>query len=127
MRDERQIGVTTRESTQCNPKTLRDIGEVSEVPRCAVGKESVCQCRSYKSCGLDPWVKKIPWRRAWQPTQVFLLGESPEHRSLVGYSPRGCKESDTTEASQHTCTRRVWIRNMSAGRNISMSEIWSSN
>ena len=42
-------------------------------------------------------VGKIPWRRAWQPTPVFLPGESLGWRSLVGYSPRGLKESDTTE------------------------------
>ena len=44
-----------------------------------------------------PWVGKIPWRRKWQPTPVFLPGESHGRRSLVGYSPRGRKESDTTE------------------------------
>ena len=43
---------------------------------------------------FNPWFGKIPWRRAWQSTPVFLLGESHEQRSLVGYSP---KESDTTE------------------------------
>ena len=37
--------------------------------------------------GFDPWVGKIPWRRAWQPAPVFLPGESHEQRSLVGYSP----------------------------------------
>ena len=37
------------------------------------------------------------WRRKWQPTPVFLPGKSHERRSLVGYSPWGCKESDTTE------------------------------
>ena len=36
--------------------------------------------------GLDPWVGKIPWRRKWQPTPVFLPGESYGQRSLVGYS-----------------------------------------
>ena len=41
--------------------------------------------------------RKIPWRRAWQPNQVFLLGKSHRQRSLVGYSPWGCKESYTTE------------------------------
>ena len=44
---------------------------------------------------LDPWVGKIPCRRAWQPTLVFLPGESHGQKSLVGYSPRGHKESDT--------------------------------
>ena len=47
--------------------------------------------------GFDPWVGKIPWKRKWQPTPVFLPGESHGWRSLVGYSPRGCKESDRTE------------------------------
>ena len=37
----------------------------------------------------DPWVKQIPWKRAWQPTPVFLPGESQGWRSLVGYSPQG--------------------------------------
>ena len=47
--------------------------------------------------GLDPWVGKISWRRARQPTPIFLPGESHGPRSLVGYSPRGHKESDMTE------------------------------
>ena len=51
-------------------------------------------------CGrprFNPWVGKIPWRRKWQPTPVFLSGESHGPRNLVGYSPRGRKESDMTE------------------------------
>ena len=39
------------------------------------------------SCGFDPWVRKIPWRRAWQPTPVFLPEEPHGQRSLAGYSP----------------------------------------
>ena len=46
---------------------------------------------------FDPWARKIRWRREWLPTPVFLPGESFGQRSLVGYSPRGHKESDTTE------------------------------
>ena len=46
---------------------------------------------------VDPWVGKIPWRRKWQPASVCLPGKSQGRRSLVGYSPWGCKESDTTE------------------------------
>ena len=49
--------------------------------------------------GFSPWVRKIPWRRAWQPTPVFLPGEFHAQRSLLGYSPRGSKDSDTTEAT----------------------------
>ena len=54
-----------------------------------------------KSCKFNPWIRKIPWRRKWQPTPVFLPGKLCEQRSLVGYSPWGCKESDRTE---HACT-----------------------
>ena len=50
------------------------------------GKQPTYQCRRYKRCGFNPWVKKIPWRRAWQPTPVFLPGEPHGQRSLVGYS-----------------------------------------
>ena len=46
---------------------------------------------------FDPWVGKIPWRREWLPTPVFLPGESHAQRSLLGYSPWNHKESDTTE------------------------------
>ena len=52
----------------------------------AIGKEPTCQCRRRKRCGFDPWVGKILWRRAWQPTPVFLPGESHGQRSLAGWS-----------------------------------------
>ena len=48
---------------------------------------------------FHPWVRKIPWRREWLPTPVFLPGEVPGQRSLVGYSPWASKEWDTTEAT----------------------------
>ena len=47
--------------------------------------------------GFNPWVGKIPWRREWQPTPLFLLEQFHGQRSLADPSPRGCKESDTTE------------------------------
>ena len=47
--------------------------------------------------GFDPWLGKIPWRKAWQTTPVFLPGEFHGQRSLVSYSPRGLKGSDMTE------------------------------
>ena len=62
------------------------------------GEESACQRRKRKRCGFNLWVRKIPWRRAWQPTPVFLPGESHEQRSLADYSPWGRKELDTTES-----------------------------
>ena len=55
-------------------------------------KKPVCQCRRH---GFDPWSRKIPWRRKWQPTLVFLPGKSRGQRSLVGYSEWGHKELDT--------------------------------
>ena len=48
---------------------------------------------------FSPWVRKIPRRREWLPTQVFLPGESHGQRNLVGCSPWGHKESDTTEVT----------------------------
>ena len=48
---------------------------------------------------VQPWVGKSPWRRVWQPTPVFLPGESCGERSLVGYSPWGRRESDRTEVT----------------------------
>ena len=50
------------------------------------GKEPACQCRIHKRCGFIPWVEKISWSRKWQPTSVFLPGESCGQRSLAGYS-----------------------------------------
>ena len=75
----------------------------------ASGKEPACQCRRCKRCGFDPWVKKIPWRRAWQPTPVFLPGESHGLRSLVGYRVHGVSEWDTTEATEHAHTHHLQI------------------
>ena len=46
---------------------------------------------------FDSWVGKIPWRRKWQPNLVLFSEKSHGQRSLVSYSPKGCKESDTIE------------------------------
>ena len=69
-------------------------------PGGANGKEPACQCRRRERCGFDSWVGKIPWRRAWQPTPVFLPGESHGQRSRVGCSSWGRKEVDTIEVTQ---------------------------
>ena len=61
------------------------------------GKESTCQCKKHRRRGFFPWVGKIPWRRKWQPTPVFLPGKSHGQRSLACYSPWDCEESDTAE------------------------------
>ena len=52
-----------------------------------------------RKCRFDPWVRKVPWRRVWPPTPVFLPGNPHGQRCLVGYSPWGCKESDVTKHS----------------------------
>ena len=71
------------------------------------GKEPACQCRR---CRFDPWIGKIPWMRKWQPTPVFLAGNSHGQRSLVGYSPWGCRVGYDW-APKHPCfegTHRLW-------------------
>ena len=56
-------------------------------PNGASRQEPACQFRRPKRPGFNPWVGKIPWRRAWQLTLVFLHGESHGQTSLAGYSP----------------------------------------
>ena len=73
---------------------------IGELPRWISSKESTCQCRRHK---FDPWVRKVPCRRKWQPTPVFLPGKFHGQRSLAVYSPWGGKELDTTEC-MHTYT-----------------------
>ena len=80
---------------------LNHLCEMGELPRRLNHKEPACQCRRHRRCLFSPRVRKIPWRRAEQPTPVFLPGESHGQRSLVGYSPRGRKELDMMEV---TCT-----------------------
>ena len=76
-------------------------------PGDASGKEPACQCRRQKTRGFHPWVGKIPWRRKWLPTPVFLPGKFHRQRSLVGYRPRGHKESDRIE---HIYFLRLWSK-----------------
>ena len=72
-----------------------------------------CQCRRRRRHGFDPSVRKIPWRRKWQPTPVFLPGKSHGQRSLAGCIPWGHKESDMTEhthAHALKILKMYWIR-----------------
>ena len=66
------------------------------------------QCRRSR---FDPWVRKIPWRRAWQATLVFLSRESHGQRSLVDYSPWESKESDTTEPQNNNKIYNYYMLN----------------
>ena len=68
------------------------------------GKESSCQCRRCKRHRFGPWIRKIPWRRKWQPTPVFLPRRFHGQWSLAGYSPRGCKEKRQHNTHTHTHT-----------------------
>ena len=74
----------------------------NSIPRWPSGKESAGQCRRHKRPRFDPWVGKIPWRKAWQPTPVFLPGESHGQRSLEGATVYRVTESDMTEAIYYT-------------------------
>ena len=60
----------------------------SGLPQWLSGKESACQCRGHR---LDPWVRKIPWRRKWELIPVFLPKKSHGQRNLAGYSQSGHK------------------------------------
>ena len=74
----------------------------AEIPRWLSGKESACQCRRHRRSRFDPWVGKIPWRRKWQPTPVFLPGKFHEHRSLAGYTHEVAESDMTEQLGTHT-------------------------
>ena len=64
-----------------------------------------CQCRTHKRCGFYPWAGKIPWRRKWQPTAIFLPGKSHGQRSLAGLQSMGLQRTGhelvTKQQQQH--------------------------
>ena len=65
------------------------------------GKKKKKKCLHCRRLQFNPWVKKIPWRREWKPTPVFLTGEFHGQKRLDGYNPRYHKESDTAERLTH--------------------------
>ena len=67
-------------------------------------KEPACQCRRHKTPAFNPWVRKIPWRRAWQPTSVFLPGKPHGQRSLMDYSLEGHRVGHDWRNLAHTHT-----------------------
>ena len=72
------------------------------------GKETACLCRRHKRCGFDPWVRKIPWRRARQPTMVFLPAESHGQRSMAVH--RVSKSQTRLKwLSMHAPAFPVWV------------------
>ena len=95
----------------CDPRLAIEHEKKGGLPRWLNAKEPVWQCRRLKRHRFDPRVRKSPWSEKWQPTPVFLPGESHRQRSLVGCSPWGHRESDTTEqlnAHTHTHTHTGW-------------------
>ena len=87
---------------------------IYDLPTCTSGfpwwlssKERACQCRRR---GLDPWVRKIPWRRKWQPTPLFLCGKSHAQRTLEGYSPwdrKRVRHNLATKQQRTTSTSKI--------------------
>ena len=69
-------------------------------------KNPSCQCRRSKRHCFNLWFRKMPWKRAWQSTPVFLPGKSPRIEEPAGYSPQGHK-SWTRLKCQHTCMHSV--------------------
>ena len=69
------------------------------LPGGASGEEPTCQYSRFKRHGFNPWVRKIPWRRAWEPAPAFLPGKSHGQRILVDYAPQGSRELDSTEVT----------------------------
>ena len=102
---------SSQQAENTEEKGLNNI--ISRLSRLLSGKESTCQCRKCKRLRFDPWVRQIPWRRKWQPTPVSLPGKFHGQRSLVGYSPWGCKESEMTKhAHKYIMYRYMALRHV---------------
>ena len=84
-------------------------------PGGASGKGPACQCRKHKRCGFDPWVGKIPWRRAWQPTPVLMPRESQDRGALQAMVHRVAKSQirlkQLSTHAQRTFKRQIKVRN----------------
>ena len=72
-----------------------DVYEYFRLPSWSSAKEPTCQCRRCRKGGFDPYIKKIPWRKKWQPTPVFLPEKLHGQRSLAGYLAHGFTKSRT--------------------------------
>ena len=82
------------------PSVHMAVKRLRGLPRWLWGKESACQCKRHERHGFNPWVKKIPSRREWQPTPGFLPGESQAQRSLASYTTSWVrKELDMTKST----------------------------
>ena len=83
------------------------------LPRWLSGQESTCQCRSRRRHRFNPWVRKIPWKRGWQSTPVFLPGESCGQRGLLlkqGRGDMGAEREWVSGAGRAPQNPRTWER-----------------
>ena len=85
----------------------QEVSFIRAFPDGASGKEPVCQCKSHKRCRFDLGVGKIPWRRAWQPTTVFLPGESHGQRTWWA-TVHSVTKSQTQFRRFSTCTHILY-------------------
>ena len=95
---------------------------VSHFPGGTSGKGSASQYRRHRRSGFDPWVRKIPWRREWQPTPVFLPGKFHGRKSLAGFSP-WCRRVKRDWA--HTHTRTHFFLNLSSSNKVDL--LWAQH
>ena len=93
-------GSSSHERLAYYPANIYHLPLLLGFPSGSAPKEPACQGRRHE---FYPWIGKIPWRRTWQPTPVFLPGKFHAQMSLVGCSLWGCKELDTAECV-HTHT-----------------------
>ena len=104
------------------------LGRVPGFPGSSVVKNLLANAGYKGDVGSNSWVRKIPWRRKWQPNPVFLPGNPHGQRSLVGYSPWSHKESDITEHT-HTEYQKIQVLYgcLPLGRRLGILEPGSSS
>ena len=99
-------------------RRLRKYFSLHGFPRWLRGKQTTCQCRRLR---LDPWIEKIPWKREWQPTPIFLPEKFHGQRSLAGLPSMGSQTSQTqlnnltatTTNLYKTCRLLLWTQGLS--------------
>ena len=106
---------------------ITELAFVEYLPRADLWASQVVQwwriCLQCRRCKFDPWVGKIPWRRKWHAIPVFLLGKAHGQRSLVGYSPWGCRVGHNLETKQQG-QMLLQVFSYDTSRCISSLTIW---
>ena len=98
------MGMVLRDNQRCQSALWNSWVQRNRKLGGTSGKEPTCQYRRCKRHRFDPWVKKIPWKRARQPTPVFLPGEFQGQMSLVGYHPSGRRVQEDWSDLARACT-----------------------